>query len=74
MYSGGYESAMRIHKIPRVNPVSYTHLEHSVEDKADFLKREYGMGGRSHALSDAPGSDESHDAKGMELKIGRAHV
>ncbi len=44
--------------------------EHSVEDKADFLKREYGMGGRSHALSDAPGSDESHDAKGMELSKG----
>ena len=32
--------------------------EHSTEDKADFLKREYGIGGRSHALSDAPGSDE----------------
>ena len=44
--------------------------EHSVEDKADFLKREYGIGGRSHALSDAPGSDESHDAKGMELSKG----
>ena len=43
---------------------------HSVEDKADFLKREYGIGGRSHALSDAPGSDESHDAKGMELSKG----
>ena len=40
--------------------------EHSVEDKADFLKREYGIGGRSHALSDAPGSDENHDAKGMD--------
>ena len=44
--------------------------EHSVEDKADFLKREYGIGGRSHALSDAPGSDESHDAKGMTLSKG----
>ena len=43
---------------------------HSVEDKADFLKREYGIGGRSHALSDAPGSDESHDAKGMTLSKG----
>ena len=45
--------------------------EHSVEDKADFLKREYGIGGRSHALSDAPGSDESHDAKGMDAQQGR---
>ena len=44
--------------------------EHSVEEKSDFLKREYGIGGRSHALSDAPGSDESHDAKGMELSKG----
>lgn len=43
---------------------------HSVEDKADFLKREYGIGGRSHALSDAPGSDEKHDSKGMELSKG----
>lgn len=44
--------------------------EHSVEDKADFLKREYGIGGRSHALSDAPGSNENHDAKGMTLSKG----
>ena len=44
--------------------------EHSVEDKADFLKREFGIGGRSHALSDAPGSDEKHDSKGMELSKG----
>lgn len=44
--------------------------KHSVEDKADFLKREYGIGGRSHALSDAPGSNENHDAKGMELSKG----
>ena len=43
---------------------------HSVEDKAAFLKREYGIGGRSHALSDAPGSDESYDAKGMTLSKG----
>ena len=43
---------------------------HSVEDKADFLKREYGIGGRSHALSDAPGSHENHDVKGMELSKG----
>ena len=44
--------------------------EHSTEDKAEFLKREYGIGGRSHALSDAPGSDENHDAMGMELSKG----
>ena len=44
--------------------------EHSVDDKADFLKRECGIGGRSHALSGAPGSNENHDAKGMELSKG----
>ena len=48
----------------------YFSEEHSVDDKADFLKREFGIGGRSHALSDAPGSDESHDAKGTELSKG----
>ena len=48
----------------------YFTVEHSTEDKADFLKREYGIGGRSHALSDAPGSDERHDAKGMTLSKG----
>lgn len=48
----------------------YFTAEHSVEDKADFLKREYGIGGRSHALSDAPGSNENHDARGMELSKG----
>ena len=48
----------------------YFTVEHSTEDKTDFLKREYGIGGRSHALSDAPGSNENHDAKGMELSKG----
>ena len=38
---------------------------HSVQDKAAFLKNEYGTGGHSHALSGAPGSGEDHDAKGI---------
>ena len=44
--------------------------EHSAADKADFLKREYGTGGHSHALSGAAGSHENHDARGMELSKG----
>ena len=44
--------------------------EHSVEDKAKFLRREYGMGGHSHALSGAPGSNENHDSKGIRLSKG----
>ena len=44
--------------------------EHSVDEKAKFLRREYGIGGRSHALSGAPGSHEDHDGKGIELRKG----
>ena len=41
---------------------------HTDKEKADFLKHEYGSGGRSHALSGAPGSDEWHDGKGVHFK------
>ena len=41
---------------------------HTGKEKADFLKEEYGVGGRSHALSRANGSSESHDAKGIKLE------
>ena len=40
--------------------------------RADFLKNEYGTGGRSHAVSGANHSDESHDAKGVILTKGKA--
>ena len=40
---------------------------HPAKEKADFLKNEYGIGGHSHALSGARGSDEWHDAKGIKL-------
>ena len=36
--------------------------------KEAFLKKEYGIGGRSHALSGAMGSSEEHDGKGMKLE------
>ena len=37
------------------------------QGKGRFLKNEYGIGGHSHALSGARGSDEWHDAKGIKL-------
>lgn len=41
---------------------------HTLQEKAGFLKDEYGIGGRSHAVSGAMGSDEWHDAKGLKLQ------
>ena len=40
----------------------------SLQERAEFLKKEYGTGGHSHALSGARGSSEWHDAKGMKLE------
>lgn len=44
---------------------AYWQSGHSAQDKANFLKNEYGTGGRSRALSGAPNSGEDHDAKGI---------
>ncbi|HGJ9712397.1 TPA: helicase-related protein [Streptococcus pneumoniae] len=41
---------------------------HTLQKKANFLKDEYGIGGSSHAVSGAMGSDEWHDAKGLKLQ------
>lgn len=41
---------------------------HTFQEKANFLKDEYGIGGSSHAVSGAMGSDEWHDAKGIKLQ------
>lgn len=41
---------------------------HTLQEKANFLKDEYGIGGHSHAISGAKGSDEWHDAKGLKLQ------
>ena len=41
---------------------------HTDKERADFLKQEYGIGGRSHALSGAGGSWEDHDGKGLHYK------
>lgn len=44
---------------------------HDRKEQVDFLKREYGTGGRSHALIGRDNSWEDHDAKGLKLKKGR---
>ena len=41
---------------------------YSDREREDFLKQEYGTGGRSHALSNADGSDESHSGKGIRYQ------
>ena len=46
----------------------YFKENHTKKENIEFLKKEYGIGGRSHAL---PGSDyasEDHDAKGIRLE------
>ena len=53
----------------------YFTAEHTGKEKAAFLKDEYGIGGRSHAVSGASHSDESHDSRGIVLKkAGCANV
>ena len=48
----------------------YTYFKgkHSPKEQADFLKDEYGIGGRSHAVSGASHSGEDHSGKGVSLK------
>ena len=48
--------------------VEFFGSSHTLQEKMDFLKNEYGTGGRSHALSGARGSGEWHDAKGIKLE------
>ena len=41
---------------------------HSTNEKLEFLKNEYGIGGRMPGVSGEHGSSESHDAKGIQLR------
>ena len=41
--------------------------EHSIKEKAKFLKDEYGTGGRSHAVSGSSRSGEDHSSKGEQF-------
>ncbi|EGG89913.1 hypothetical protein HMPREF0491_02941 [Lachnospiraceae oral taxon 107 str. F0167] len=45
---------------------------HTLSQQAEFLKNEYGTGGRTHALSGNMESSEWHDAKGIGLKKGNS--
>ncbi|MBQ6467775.1 MAG: N-6 DNA methylase, partial [Clostridia bacterium] len=40
----------------------------NTSDRANFLKNEYGIGGRSHAVSQSGGSFEEHSSKGIKLR------
>lgn len=42
--------------------------------RIEFLKREYGIGGHSHAVSGANHSGENHDGRGIELVKGDCKV
>ena len=46
----------------------YFTADHTGKEKAAFLKDEYGIGGRSHAVSGASHSGENHDSCGITLK------
>lgn len=43
---------------------------HTLQDRAEYLKREYGIGGRSHVLRAADHSWEDHSSKGIKLTKG----
>ena len=47
---------------------AYFKEKHSSKEQADFLKDEYGIGGRSHAVSGASHSGEDHSGKDVSLK------
>ena len=47
---------------------AYFKEKHSPKEQADFLKKEYGIGGSSHAVSGATHSGEDHSGKGIVLK------
>ena len=46
----------------------YWQTKHTTKEKADFLKKEYGIGGHSHACSGATHSSQEHSAKGLTYK------
>ena len=53
----------------------YFFESHSTRERAEFLKKEYGTGGRSHALSGATHSNEDHASRGERFrKAGCAPV
>ena len=47
---------------------AYFKEKHTPKEQEDFLKKEYGIGGSSHAVSGASHSGEDHSGKGVSLK------
>ena len=47
---------------------AYFKEKHTPKEQEDFLKKEYGIGGSSHAVSGASHSGEDHSGKGIVLK------
>ena len=54
---------------------AFFQTSHTSKENADFLKKEYGIGGHTHAVSRESGSYEDHGSKGITLrKAGCADV
>ena len=54
---------------------AFFQTSHTPKENADFLKKEYGIGGHTHAVSRESGSYEDHGSKGITLrKAGCADV
>ena len=58
-YGSGFENG-------KYRIYSFFKEQHTAKEKADFLKNEFGTGGRSNALPGSFLSDEWHDVKGIK--------
>lgn len=58
-YGSGFENG-------KYRIYSFFKEQHTAKEKADFLKNEFGTGGRSNALPGSFWSDEWHDVKGIK--------
>ncbi len=54
-----------VFKMENIVFMTFFTQSYSPKEKADFLKQEYGTGGRSHAISGADNSNQMHDGKGI---------
>lgn len=48
----------------------YFTADHTAKEKADFLKEEYGIGGSTHSVSQAPSSQTDYNSKGIQFHKG----
>ena len=52
----------------KIRIYAFFQTQHTPKESADFLKKEYGIGGHTHAVSRESGSYEDHGSKGITLK------